>query len=82
MAAYREGVYLGVSERHTATEVADDYYTTVNSNIKMFLRDKCNKLTVQLERLGDEFPTFWKAIAAKGDIKKAIAELKSNHNAS
>lgn len=82
MAAYREGVYLGLKDNQTAEEVADDYYITVNANIRAFLRDKNNKFTVELEELSKKFATFWRAIGAEGDINEAMMELESHHNAS
>lgn len=82
MAAYRDGVYLGLSDQHTTREIAEDYYVTVNANIKSFLRDKNRQFTIELENLVEKFSAFWLAIGADGNMNMALSELNTRHNVS
>ncbi len=58
------------------------YVDTVNTNIRMFLKNKTHTMVMHLEKIEKEFPAFWNAIGAEGDLKKATRELKINYNRS
>jgi len=58
------------------------FYDTINNNIRCFLAAQPNKLTVNLEKIKEDFACFWALIGAKGDFDAAIAELEIHHNAS
>lgn len=57
------------------------YYDTVNTNIRHFLKDKSRQMTIHLEQVNEQFPEFWKAIDAEGDLQAALAVLQMRHNA-
>ena len=59
-----------------------EYIDTVNSNIDLFLRDKTNKMSIDLENIDVDFPKFWKFIKAEGKLDLALTEFSIKHNAS
>ncbi|MBK8681266.1 MAG: hypothetical protein IPN31_05030 [Bacteroidetes bacterium] len=63
-------------------EICSFYVDTVNTNIEMFLKNKTHKMIIHLEKIEKEFPQFWNAIHAEGDLKKATSELRIKHNRS
>ncbi len=71
-------------EQHklSAHEIASDYIVTVESNIKLFLKDKTRQMDVSLETINTDFITFWKNIGAQGNLDEALKELDKNYNAS
>ncbi|QEP42201.1 hypothetical protein D5085_03045 [Ectothiorhodospiraceae bacterium BW-2] len=80
--AYRNGILMGASPAATALAISDDYLDTVESNIKLFLKDKPKQMPFWLERAADDFKRFWHAIGAEGDFEAAVAEWQIRHNAS
>lgn len=62
--------------------VALDLVDTVTANIEHFLRDKPNRMTIDISIAAESFPEFWAAIGAQGDIKSALQEFLVRHNAS
>lgn len=82
MQAYRQGVLLGGLVDQTDLEVAADYLQTIDANIRLFLRDKPYRMDFQLEQAQQDFPRFWQAIGAEGDMQAALAEWSIRHNAS
>lgn len=80
--AYQEGILLGSDPTLPARELARDYLDTVEANITAFLRHRPRTLCVQLERADSDFPLFWEAIGASGDLDAALAEFKVRHNQS
>ncbi len=68
------------SEQHF--KICIDYVDTVNSNIDLFLKDKPNQLSIELEDIHSGFKMFWKSIKAEGDLEKALRELDKKHNRS
>lgn len=81
--AYRgSGIIMGVPESTSPLSVSLDYCQTINENINLFLKDKSNKMTFNLESYEKDFLFFWKAINAQGNIDAALAEFNVNHNAS
>jgi hypothetical protein len=81
MKAYKEGILLG-GKNQTAEEIAGDYLDTIESNLSLFLKDKSHQSRFRLEQAEDDFKTFWRQIAAQGDMEMAIAEWHVLHNAS
>lgn len=82
MQAYREGILLDLQGAPAAHDIALDYLDTVEANIDLFLRDKSNSMTFQLERAAEDFYHFWNQIRAEGDLKAAVREWEIHHNAS
>ena len=81
--AYRDdGVLLGLPGRIEPMSVALDYCHTVNSNIEMFLKDKTQKMEINLEDIDRDFSAFWELIGAEGDITAALAEFNTHYNSS
>ena len=80
--AYEQGVLLHEQHLKSTLDIANDYITTVDSNIKLFLKDKSNKMDVSLETINADFSKFWKTINAQGDLDKALKEWDTNYNAS
>lgn len=58
------------------------YWDTVTSNIKLFLRDKPNSMTMSVQQAKSLFPQFWSNIGATGDLAGAIEEWNTHHNRS
>lgn len=79
-----KGVYslapelLGEAQKQT---ICEDYFDIINSNIELFLRDKSNKMVMQLETIEADFEDFWNQIDAQGDFELAKQELSNSHNA-
>ncbi len=82
MRAWRDGVLLEGEPDQTPTGFALDYLDTVEANIGCFLRDKTRQTVVRLEHAREDFPRFWEAIGARGDLAMALTEWDTRHNAS
>lgn len=83
--AYAEGILMRPKKKLTKIEkkeICEDYYDTVNQNIKSFLKDKSRTMTVQLENIQSDFQKFWEFIEAKGNLQLALQELEVTHNES
>ncbi len=80
--AYEQGVLLHDHHVKPAIDIANDYIETVDSNIKLFLKDKTNRMDVSLENVTADFTEFWERINAQGNLDKALDEWNINYNAS
>ena len=80
--AYEQGILMHEQHKLSAHEIASDYIVTVESNIKLFLKDKTRQMDVSLETINTDFITFWKNIGAQGNLDEALKELDKNYNAS
>lgn len=63
-------------------DVCRHYCRTVNSNIRLFLKDKSKKMTVRLESVREDFRRFWGRIGATGPLETAVQEWDRRHNKS
>jgi len=81
MNAYRYAILWHCPKDATPLEVALDYCDTVEQNIRLFLRDKQNRMDFPLEEAHGRFPEFWRRIAAEGDLAAALGEFEVRHNA-
>lgn len=81
MNAYRYAILCHCPKDATPFEVAKDYCDTVDTNVRLFLRDKKNWMEFRLEEASERFPEFWKRIGAEGDYEAALAEFGVRHNA-
>ncbi len=81
MNAYRYAILWHCPKDATPMEVALDYCDTVEENIRLFLRDKQNRMDLRLEEARERFPEFWRSIGAEGDMAAALAEFDVRHNA-
>lgn len=82
MKAYEQGILMHGEHEAPAHDIAGDYIDTIESNIKLFLRDKTNKMDVSLENIRIDYERFWTNINASGDLKLALKEWDINYNAS
>ncbi len=82
MRAYEHGILINTPRRLAALDLALDYYDTVTSNIRCFLKDKDLKMSIDLDTAQDQFALFWEKINATGDLAKAQAEFTKTYNAS
>ncbi len=82
MKAYREGILLGAQEDLAAQAIAEDYIATIESNIKLFLKDKSHTMDFRLENAKNDFIQLWTAINAEGDLDSALKEWDTCYNAS
>ncbi len=83
--AYCEGIHqitIHTLDPERRLEVVEDFYDRVNENISLFLKDKEKVLTMHLEQIQEEFPRFWDAIGAEGDLDRALGILETRHNRS
>lgn len=69
-----------LNRRSKTLEECLDYYKTVNSNIRLFMKDKTNVMAIYLDEAEKEFPEFWKVIGAEGDFEKAVEEFRVQYN--
>lgn len=82
MKAFREGILLGGEAGQSDFDLAMDCMITVEANIRHFLENKTQKMDVWLETAAEDFPRFWQAIGAEGDLAAALAEWQVKYNAS
>ncbi len=82
MRAYKEGILLGGEQMQTPADIAEDYIDTIEANIRLFLKDKTQKMEFSLENPEHDFAIFLTKISAQCDINKAMNEWKINHNKS
>lgn len=80
--AYEQGILMHDGHLVSAEVIAEDYIETVESNIKLFLKDKTNQMDISLASVKKDFTEFWKKINAQGDLDKAISEWDILYNAS
>ena len=83
--AYANGIKKNPPETLNKAEnilVCLDYVETVNSNIKLFLKDKPRQMTIDLLNVKTEFEKFWHEIKAEGDLELALKEFDKKHNKS
>lgn len=80
--AYEQGILMHEQHRLTADDIARDYIDTVESNIKLFLKDKTHTINVSLENVKADFTRFWSSINAEGDLQAALNEWNIIYNAS
>jgi len=81
MKAYKEGILLGANNQ-SPEDIAEDYIETIELNIKLFLKDKTNKMDFNLENSSNDFKIFWDKISAEGNLNDALDEWKINYNKS
>ncbi len=81
IAAYKSGVLMGARAAEPL-DVCRDYVDTVTANIELFLADKPNVMTINLESASNDFPRFWSWVGLKGDLSAALREWDVRHNAS
>ena len=81
MGAYKNTILLG-KQGVNGLPVCRDYCDTVNSNIRLFLKDKTKHMEFNLESCQDDFAKFWSLVSAEGDYEAALAEFEVKHNAS
>lgn len=78
MWAFDRGICM---HRESVPGVARDLVTTVNANIRAFLRDKTHVVSGDIDDVTSWFPAFATAIGAEGDLAAAVAEFRVRHNA-
>jgi len=74
-------VMVRCSDKENYKKVAEDYVKTMNSNIRLFLKDKTKVMDFKLENAKQDFKKFWTFIKAEGDFSMAIKEWDIKHNA-
>jgi len=70
------------NEEAKLIDVCRHYCQTVNSNIRLFLKDKSKTMTIRLESIQEDFRRFWGRIGATGPIEAAVQEWNRRHNKS
>lgn len=70
------------NEEADLIDVCRHYCRTVNSNIRLFLKDKSKTMTVRLESVREDFQAFWSRIGATGPLEAALQEWDRRHNRS
>lgn len=82
--AYRSTLLMG-SKRGLGAEPIDfcrDYCETVNTNIRLFLKDKPLTMDFRMEQASQHWPEFWQKAGMIGDYPASLAEWAVTHNAS
>jgi hypothetical protein len=83
--AYCEGMKMTPPEKLNQAqrlEICKDYVNTVTINIDDFLSDKSKVMEINIENIKADFPKFWEAIGAEGDLEMALKTFDTMHNAS
>lgn len=80
MHAFRAGILL--PEIPGDMDAARFYVETVTTNVRAFLADKPNQMTLWLEDVSSWFGELWDRIGARGDRAAAEAEFSVRHRAS
>lgn len=80
--AYEQGILMHKQHDASANDIALDYLETVDSNIKLFLKDKSNKMEITLDTVITDFTKFWNEIDATGSLDNALQEWDTHYNAS
>lgn len=73
--SFTEGILMQGYKKITEEkedQIIHDYVDTVNNNIIAFLKDKPNKIDIQLETIKEDFLRFFSVINAEGDAEAAI----------
>ncbi len=82
--AFAEGIKMRRYRRLSKDEkyqLCLDYYDTVNKNIQFFLKDKTQKMTIDLSDIKNGLIEFWEKAGVQGNIEEAVKELNVSHNA-
>lgn len=82
MSVFANGILIHPSEDMAPKDLALDACTTITANIHHFLKDKPNKMEMQLERISDDFGVFWELIGAQGDLDAALKTFSNPANSS
>jgi hypothetical protein len=81
--AYWRQIIVGTTNTTVSPfDVGRHYCDTVNSNIRLFLKDKTKTMEFHLESAEEDFQKFWKQIGAEGDLPKSLQEWRRKYNAS
>lgn len=83
--AFGESILIRKSDQISDIEklqISSDYYDAANANIRLFLKDKTQKMEMYLATLSKDFEQFWQRIGAEGNLEKALEELSQKHNSS
>lgn len=86
MKAYRAEILMGagkhdVPDPEGRLAYCIDYCETVDSNIRLFLKDKSNKIDFRLENARNDWLRFWAWVGAEGDLDGSLKEWLVQHNA-
>ena len=68
---------LGESEKLT---IISQLIGAKTSAINLFLRDKINVITIDIDNPKTTFTEFWQRIGAEGNLEKALLEFDVRHN--
>lgn len=81
MRAYHDGILMVPSDQpRRPLSVAHDMIGTVNSNIRLALRDLRRTFEIQIENPDLKFYELADLIGADGDIRSALAEFRTCYN--
>ncbi len=80
MRSYRKGILWDVDPEADRMRLAVDLVHTLDTNIRHYLRDKSQTMTIDIETAKQAFPTFWERIGAEGDLEAALAEFDAGHH--
>ncbi|MES1024720.1 hypothetical protein ABN584_17650 [Gloeocapsa sp. BRSZ] len=69
---YARDILMRNEEEKEQLSICQDYCYTINTNNKLFLKDKSKKMTFELENATNEFYDFWQRIGAQGDLSAAL----------
>jgi hypothetical protein len=78
ISSYRRGMIgtEAVSRQEAATEMVE----VATANIRHFLKDKSQVLSVRVEHGEEDFQKFWEWIGAEGSLDDALSEWRIRHN--
>lgn len=82
MNGFAHGILMNPNELYEDERrpVAEAYVNTVNSNIRLFLRDKTNVVVMRLENPLPGVREIWNRAEMRGDLDAAMAEWEIRYN--
>ena len=77
--SYRTGILARAGGKEDVA-ITLDFCDIVNSNIRLFLKDKTKKMEFRIETAKSDFQKFWWLIGAQGDLEVALNEFDVRYN--
>lgn len=81
--AYAHAIHFRKINELSETEKLDIcryFVENTNKNISDFLADKPLKTSIDIDQVAQEFPAFWEAIGASGNLEKAVQAFSEKLN--
>lgn len=78
--AYSKNIVGNAHQKNTPLAIGMDYCHTTDANIRLFLKDKPNRMNASMRTIKTDFADFWQQVGAEGNLKEALGEWDIRHN--